>query len=133
MGLFDGVFKSGGQVDEEYRSHLENLKAQHYMEVEQRRITAAQQQAQYNSILGMGAQKPSTAIPRFDPNKSEAFQIPLSQAITMWKLKFGDQWFDGHQSRPEEGKDFYADVFARINHAKLFEQVDGWYRLKEDV
>jgi len=108
-------------IDEDYHQQME------------RRIQAAQQQQMYNSMLGMGAQKPSTPIPRFDPNKSEAFQIPLSQAITMWKLKFGDQWFDGHQSRPEEGKDFYADVFARINHAKLFEQVDGWYRLKEDV
>lgn len=133
MGLFDGVFKSGGQVDEEYRSHLENLRAQQYMEIEQRRISAAQQQAQYKMALGMGAQQPARPVPRFDPNKSEAFQIPLSQAITMWKLKFGDKWFDGHQSRPEEGADFYADVFARLKKSGLFESTDGWYRLKEDV
>ena len=140
MGLFDGVFKSAGPIED----HLEHLKAQHYMEVEQRRVTAAQQAmyggsisgamaAQYNSALGMGAQKPSTAIPRFDPNKSEAFQIPLSQAVTMWQVKHGDKWYDAHETRPEVGKDFYADVFDRIKKMGLFESTDGWYRLKENV
>ena len=144
MGLFDGVFKSGGQIDSEYRDHLEHLKAQHYMEVEQRRITAAQQQSmysgsisgamasQYNSALGMGAQQPSAAIPRFDPNKSEAFQIPLSQAVTMWQVKHGDKWYDAHHARPPIG-DFYCDVFDRIKQAGLFEGIDGWYRLKENA
>lgn len=145
MGLFDGVFKSGGHIEKEYADLLKYQQALANEEIAQRRITAAQQQsmysgsisgamaAQYNSALGMGAQQPSTAIPRFDPNKSEAFQIPLSQAVTMWHVKHGDKWFDGHQSRPEDGKDFYADVFARLRKAELFENVDGWYRLKENV
>jgi hypothetical protein len=80
----------------------------------------------------MGAQHPPQALPRFDPNTSEAFQIPLSQAITMWKLKFGDKWYDAHQPRPEVGN-FYTDVFDRIKKMGLFESTDGWYRLKEDV
>lgn len=145
MGLFDGVFKSEGQIDEDYYQRMEHLKMQQVMEVEQRRITAAQQQsmysgsisgamaAQYNSALGIGAQKPARPVPRFDPNKSEAFQIPLSQAVTMWQVKHGDKWFDGYQARPEEGADFYADVFARIKKEGLFENIDGWYRLKENV
>jgi len=133
MGLFDDVFKNNRQTANEYREHLENLKAQHYMEVEQRRITAAQQQAQYNMALGMGAQQPPKAIPRFDPNKSEAFQIPLSQAVTMWQVKHGDKWYDAHHARPPAGDDFYTDVFDRIKQAGLFESIDGWYRLKENV
>lgn len=128
MGLFDGVFKSGGQIDEDYYQRME------------RRIQAAQQQQVYGGALG--AQPGSThqaynqalkPLPRFDPNKSEAFQIPLSQAVTMWQVKHGDKWFDGYQTRPEEGKDFYADVFGRIKQAELFENIDGWYRLKENV
>ena len=146
MGLFDGVFKSDIQLEEEYRRHLENLKLQQVMEVEQRRIDKLQQQVYggaigaqigtqqaYNQAFNQGAQKPLRPLPRFDPNKSEAFQIPLSQAVTMWQVKFGDKWFDGHQSRPEDGKDFYADVFARLRKADLFEDIDGWYRLKENV
>ena len=145
MGLFDGVFKNDIQLEEEYRKHLEHLKMQQVMEVEQRRITAAQQQsmysgsisstmaAQYNTALGMGAQKPARPVPRFDPNKSEAFQIPLSQAVTMWQVKHGDKWYDAHQPRQTKGSDFYTDVFDRIQKAELFENVDGWYRLKENV
>ena len=146
MGLFDGVFKNDMQFEEEYRKHLEHLKMQQAVEAEPRHIQAAQQQMYgaaigpplgtqqaYNSLIGMGAQKPTRPVPRFDPNTSEAFQIPLSQAITMWQVKHGDKWFDGHQPRPEEGKDFYADVFARIKKEGLFENIDGWFRLKENV
>jgi hypothetical protein len=139
MSLFDGVFKSTGQLQDEYRAHIEQLQTEQMktqMEMrsaDQRRIQAAKQQAQYNSIVGMGAQKAPNPLPRFDPNTSEAFQIPLSQAITMWRLKFGDKWFDAHQPRPDAGKDFYTDVFDRIKKAGLFESTDGWYRLKEDV
>lgn len=145
MGLFDSVFKSVGQIDEERAELLKYQQALANEEIAQRRITAAQQQAmysgsisgavaaQYNSALGLGAQKPLRPLPRFDPNKSEAFQIPLSQAVTMWQVRYGDKWFDGHQSRPEEGTDFYADVFARIKQQGLFESIDGWYRLKEDA
>lgn len=162
MGLFDDVFKSGGQIDEEYRHHLEHLKAQQYMEVEQRRIDKMMQSQMYGSALntygtGIGAQlgaqhaAQQTAqqynqamqqkvmnqaikpLPRFDPNKSEAFQIPLSQAVTMWQVKHGDNWFDGHQPKTSIGDDFYADVFGRLKSAELFESIDGWYRLKENV
>lgn len=133
MGFFDEVFKSDAQLDNEYRIHTE------------RRIQAAQQQqmyaagaasqlgAQYNTALGMGTQKPVRPQPRFDPNTSEAFQIPLSQAVTMWQVKFGDKWYDAHKPRPESGIDFYTDVFDRLRKERLFEDIDGWYRLKENV
>jgi len=115
MSLMNGIFGGsypGSQAD--YEEHLQQL----------RRVDAAQIKQPYAAHQGM---------PRFDPNKSEAFQIPLSQAITLWKLKFGDTWFDAHQLRPDVGKDFYADVFDRIKKMGLFESTDGWYRLKEDV
>lgn len=164
MSLFDGVFKSEAQLDNEYREHLEKLKAQQYMEVEkikeveQRRIDAMLQSHLQNSALNTYGSSMSGAMgstqqaynkamqqkvmnqaskpvpsPRFDPNKSEAFQIPLSQAVTMWQVKHGDNWYDAHQPRPEAGMDFYTDVFYRIKKAELFESIDGWYRLKENV
>ncbi len=69
---------------------------------------------------------------RFDPNKREAFQIPLSQLVTMWQVKHGDKWFDGSEPK-QEGEDFYADAFMRLRQNELFEMVDGWVRLKENV
>ncbi len=69
---------------------------------------------------------------RLDPNKREAFQIPLSQLVTMWQVKHGDQWVDGSQPM-QEGEDFYADAFTRLQRNELFEQIDGYVRLKENV
>jgi hypothetical protein len=144
MGLFDGVFKSVGQIDEERAELLKYQQALANEEIAQRRITAAQQQKMYGT--GIGAQMGSTQhaynqamqqkavpLPRFDPNKSEAFLIPLSQAVTMWQVKHGDKWYDAHHARPPTGDDFYTDVFDRIKKEGLFENVDGWYRLKENV
>lgn len=109
-------------IDEDYHQHME------------RRIQAAQQQQMYNQAMQQKvmnqAYKPE---PRFDPNKSEAFQIPLSQAVTMWQVKYGDKWYDAHHARPPTGDDFYTDVFDRIKKAELFENIDGWYRLKDNV
>ena len=86
-----------------------------------------------NSIFGGNATPFPAPQPRFNPNESEAFQIPLSQAITLWKLKFGDTWFDAHGPNALPGEDFYTDVFDRIKRMGLFESTDGWYRLKEGV
>lgn len=145
MSLFAGVFKSHRQLEEEYQEHLERLKFEQMTGIEQRRIDKMAQSALQNSALntygsGLGAQLGSThqaytqavkPLPRFDPNKSEAYLIPLSQAVTMWQVKHGDKWYDGQAPRPAE--DFYSDVFGRLKKADLFESIDGWYRLKENV
>jgi hypothetical protein len=129
IGNIFGRGAQGPEIAEEYRSHMARLQIEQLemQSADQRRIQADQQTAQYNRI------HKTPPPPRFDPNTSEAFQIPLSQAVTLWKLKFGDKWFDAHQARPEVGKDFYTDVFDRIQKAELFENINGWYRLKEDV
>jgi hypothetical protein len=76
---------------------------------------------------------PQQAMTRADPNSSEAFQIPLSQLVTMWRLKYGDQWVDGATPKKKLGEDFYHDAFQRLIATDLFERFEGWYRLKEDV
>lgn len=140
MGLFDGVFKSGGSADDEYREQCERMQVEKMMMMarEQRHIDRMAQmgitQQAYNQAMQQKVMNQAVKpLPRFDPNKSEAFQIPLSQAVTMWQVKHGDKWFDGHQPTPREGDDFYADVFGRLKTAGLFENIDGWYRLKENV
>jgi len=39
---------------------------------------------------------------------------------------------DGSQPM-QEGEDFYADAFTRLQRNELFEQIDGYVRLKENV
>lgn len=129
------MFNFASDNDSSYREHIERLKLEQMMEMDRQRMQVSKQNPMYGAVLGSQKAYNQTInpLPRFDPNKSEAFQIPLSQAVTMWQVKFGDKWFDAHQPRPEEGKDFYADVFGRIKQAELFENIDGWYRLKENV
>lgn len=124
MGIFDGI--TGGQGgltregDEYERLMMQN--ANQY----------AAQKAQYMQAYGSGTQR-IQAVKRFNPNESEAFQVPMSQLVTMWRLKYGDEWVDMQQSRPSSGKDFYTDAFDRLDRAGLFEMFDGWCRLKEDA
>ena len=136
MSLMDGIFGGaipGSQAD--YEEHLQQL----------RRVDAERQKTQYamnmaqNSMLGqqyaahqgLGGMKQT--LPRFNPNESEAFQVPLSQLVTLWRLKHGEEWYDAGHSRPEPGKNFYVDAFDRLRNAGCFESFDGWHRLKEDV
>ena len=146
MGIFDGV--AGGQGgltkdDAAYQQQVRRMEMemekQKYIEKEKRYRQAmnmaqtsmlGQQQFAHQGLGGVQAPKARTPIPRFNPNDSEAFQIPMSQLITMWRLKHGEEWFDGQQIRKE---DFYDAAFERLNRAQLFESFEGWYRLKEDA
>jgi len=129
-GIFGGAIP-GSQADyEEYTQQMRRVDAELQKYNQAMAMNAAQ-----GSMFGRQqyTSQQSRATPRFNPNESEAFQIPLSQAITLWKLKFGDTWFDAHGPNTLPGVDFYTDVFDRIKKMGLFESTDGWYRLKEDV
>ncbi len=69
----------------------------------------------------------------FNPNKQEAFQIPLSRLVTLWQAKYGDQWINGDEPVSERDDAFYVDALRRLLSAGLFEQHSGWVRLKENV
>jgi hypothetical protein len=120
---------------------LEMEKAK-YVAEEQMRYNQAMNMAQksvlgqqYAANQGMGVQasRARTPIPRFNPNESEAFQIPMSQLVTMWRLKHGEEWVDMQRARPPSGKDFYTDALDRLDRASKLEMFDGWCRLKEDA
>ena len=122
MSLMNGIFGEdypGSQAN--YEEHLQQL----------RRVDEARLKQQYAAQQGLGGMKQTP--PRFNPNKSEAFNVPLSQLVTLWRIKHGDAWYDADHPRPEPGKDFYTDVFDRLNKANMFEVFEGWYRLKEDA
>jgi hypothetical protein len=136
----------GGDTTD-YNAYVQQLQRlemekQKFIAEEQMRYNQAMNTAQ-NSVLGqkyathqglgVQASRARTPIPRFNPNDSEAFQIPMSQLVTMWRLKYGDSWHDGQQTSSGLMKDFYEAAFERLNRAQLFESFEGWYRLKEDA
>ncbi len=130
MAIFESV--SQKQMTKEYQEHLELLKMQ--QEMEYQKMSAQMAMNSSPGILGGYGQQAKVLRDRhrLDPNKREAFQIPLSQLVTMWQVKHGDQWVDGSQPM-QEGEEFYADAYMRLAQNELFERVDGWARLKENV
>lgn len=71
----------------------------------------------------------------FDPNKREAYMMPLSQLVTIWQAKYGDQWIQ-KDLLPivQESAQFFQDAYWRLRTNGLLEEAqDDWYRLKEDA
>jgi len=71
----------------------------------------------------------------FDPNKREAYVMPLSQLVTIWQAKYGDQWIQ-KDLLPivQESAQFFQDAYWRLRRNDLMEEADdGWYRLKENA
>ena len=70
-----------------------------------------------------------------DPNKREAYAIPLSRLADMWRIKFEDKWVDVS----ELDEEFWADASGRLHRNKLMEEVEfngsntPWARLKENA
>lgn len=140
MGMFTDAFKSSQQLAmerKEYDKRIEQLKIEYMrqvkmqhemqrMQIEQAMIgTSTLGQGAYITGAVSGAQQ---AKERFDPNKHEAYQIPLSQLVTMWRLKYGDEWVD--TTKVHDGS-FYAQACTRLNDNDMFENAQGWVRLRE--
>jgi hypothetical protein len=70
-----------------------------------------------------------------DPNKREAYAIPLSRLVDMWRIKFEDKWIDVS----ELDEEFWSDASGRLHRNKLMEEVEfngsntPWARLKENA
>jgi hypothetical protein len=103
----------------------EDMLAQRYQNALGQSMLQAQQNAAAQTLQGAYTTKIST----FDPNKSEAFQVPLSQLVTLWQAKFNDTWVD----MGVEHEDFWRHAHRRLNNADKFESVEGWVRLLEDA
>jgi hypothetical protein len=103
----------------------------------------AAQQAQNISLQGVYGgglvKRRSTIVSNMrgvdDPNKREAYAIPLSRLVDMWRIKFEDKWVDVSEIDDE----FWADASGRLHRNRLMEEVEfngsntPWARLKEDA
>lgn len=132
MGLFDGQDQK--QLSSSYNNTVELLRVQQEIQEQKRQAqiqmynqAVAAKGGNYGaSIQGLQAADRN----RIDPNKSEAFQIPLSQLVTMWQVRFGDEWLDDDQKLDDT---FYRHAKHRLDHNGLFERFDGYLRLKENA
>lgn len=98
------------------------------------------QKMRMQGVYGGGAIKQrSTIVSNMrgvdDPNKREAYAIPLSRLVDMWRIKFEDKWIDVS----ELDEEFWSDASGRLHRNKLMEEVEfngsntPWARLKEDA
>ena len=82
-----------------------------------------------------GGQELRPIIKVDNPNTREAYVIPLSRLVNLWRAKFGDVWVD--VSELEDA--FWMDASARLHRNKLMEEIEfresntPWARLKEDA
>ena len=69
----------------------------------------------------------------FDPNKEEAYIIPLSQLVTLWQAKYNDQWVNENEFLFGNCDKFFGPAYERLKASMKFERMAGWVRLKEDA
>lgn len=67
------------------------------------------------------------AMKPFNPNDIEAYNVSMSNLVTLWQAKFGDTWVELFND------EFWTHALKRLNNANKLEQVSGWYRIKEDA
>jgi len=96
------------------------------------------QQAQNMRMQGIVNQRSQTVSNMRgvdDPNKREAYAIPLSRLVDMWRIKFEDTWIDVSELEEE----FWMDASSRLHRNNLMEEIEfresntPWARLKEDA
>lgn len=148
MGLFDGTSQkklSAQQMQmemEEAKIRAALYQQKQYEEKAEQKLRNMYNQAAQTGLTSptnpnvIGAKLgrnygPQTPIERFNPNNSEAYQVSLSHLVTMWQAKHGDVWVD--VETPYDAKDFYSHAYNRLFENGLFERVEGWARLKENV
>lgn len=88
-------------------------------------------QAHIQAAAQLGHSNNTNPLKSFNPNELEAFQIPLSQLVTMWQVRFGETWVSLPAMYNETG--FFQHAHDRLRRAEKFEVFDNWVRLKEDV
>ena len=84
------------------------------------------------SLLGQNIPYPSQQPqPRRNPNDCEAYVMPLSSLVNLWRAKYGDKWVDVSEIDDE----FWSDASARLHKNEMMEESDmnnePWARLKE--
>jgi hypothetical protein len=120
MSLLNNLLGSGAQqaligAEED----MYNMRAQQYNAALAHSMLNAKQQVT-GTVLGQ-AMKP------FNPNELGAFKMPLSQLVTLWQAKYGDEWVEVFED------DFWSDAMSRLKVADKLETARHWFRIKEDA
>lgn len=72
-------------------------------------------------------------MPARNPNDCEAYAMPLSSLVNLWRAKYGDKWVDVSEIDDQ----FWSDASARLHRNKMMEETDldnaPWARLREGV
>jgi hypothetical protein len=105
--------------------NAQNQLGQQYTQNLAKSVQATKQQLAIQGIQA-GAQKVAAV---FNPNKNEAYAIPLSRLVVMWQARYSDEWVAVYMIED----DFYRDAHDRLRKADKFEVCDNWVRLKEDA
>jgi hypothetical protein len=124
---------------QEARNSVQNMVVQGGGYSGQGLMSSAQQSNALKNIYAQmqaqaGASKMRKAPPVVDnPNQREAYVVPLSTLVNMWRAKYGDLWVDVS----EIDEEFWMDASARLHRNKLMEEIEfresntPWARLKE--
>jgi hypothetical protein len=64
-----------------------------------------------------------------NPNECEAWVMPLSALVNLWRSKHLDSWVNFYNAGTDS---FWQEAAIRLHRADLFETTpDSWVRLKE--
>jgi hypothetical protein len=84
------------------------------------------------SLLGQQIPVTPRKPPR-NPNDCEAYSMPLSALVNLWRAKYGDKWVDVSEIDDQ----FWSDASARLHRNNKMEETDldhaPWARLREGV
>lgn len=133
MGIFEGVFGQADYGDTFAQAtgiggalgNAQNMTASQYNQMVNAKQNAYNAAAQRR--VQVGTQPPAKP---FNPNEIEAYQIPLSQLVTLWQARYGDKWVE---QREVSATEFFGDAADRLVRNNLMEECRNWMRIKESV
>ena len=130
MSLFEGLGNAIGLGTQGASNNMygtaQNMTASQYNQMMQQQQMAMAQQGAYNQAAVQSYRV-------FDPNKEEAYIIPLSQLVTLWQAKYGDTWANENEFLFGDCDKFFGPAYERLKANMKFERMAGWVRLREDA
>ena len=129
MGKLKDLFSKSQQEQDAISQQYNQMLAQSIMNTK-----AAQMQTIYTQAqLGGAIPSQQTIRKSRNPNDCEAYAMPLSSLVNLWRAKYGDKWVDVSEIDDQ----FWADASARLHRNNKMEETDldnaPWARLREGV
>ena len=134
MGKLKGLFSKSQQEQDAISQQYNQMLAQSIMNTTQTIAGGSALQNIYTQAQLGGAIPSQQAIRKSrNPNDCEAYAMPLSSLVNLWRAKYGDKWVDVS----EIDDHFWSDASARLHRNKMMEQTDldnaPWARLRENA